>query len=95
MTEMSTAVIEAALFPELDLPDPPPGHPFQVRKGDGYQVGFTSGTSYAMVFVRRLAEETLASRVAEVRALLGSEGFERAAWVVSEGGRTGGHRRSP
>ena len=90
MTEMPTAVIEAALFPELDLPDPPPGHPFQVRKGDGYQVGFTSGTSYAMVFVRRLAEETLASRVAEVRALLGSEGFERAAWVVSEAAEPAG-----
>ncbi len=90
MTEMSPALIEAALFPELDLPDPPPGHPFQIRKGDGYQIGFTTGTSYAMVFVRRLAEETLASCVAEVRALLGSEGFERAAWVVSEAAEPAG-----
>ena len=90
MAEMSDALIEAALFPELDVPDPPPGHPFQVRKGDGYQVGFTSGTSYAMVFVRRLAEETLASVVAEVRTLLASEGFDRAAWVVSEAAEPAG-----
>jgi len=84
MAEMSAAVIEAALFPELDLPDPPEGHPFQVRKGDGYQAGFTLGTSYAMVFVRRLSEETLAAVVAEVRTLLAAEGFARAAWMVSE-----------
>ena len=90
MTEMSAALIEAALFPELDLPDPPPGHPFQVRKGDGYQLGFTPGTSYAMVFVRRLPEETLASCVADVREALGSEGFERAAWVVSEAAEPAG-----
>src|ERR1700750_3117068 len=84
MADMSAAVIEAALFPELDLPDPPEGHPFQVRKRDGYQVGFTLGTSYAMVFVRRLSEETLSAVVAEVRALLAGEGCARAAWVVSE-----------
>ena len=84
MARMSAAVTEAALFPELDVSDPPPGHPWQVRKGDGYQVGFRSGTSYAMVFVRRLAEETLARCVGEVRALLAAEGFARAAWVVSE-----------
>jgi len=37
-----------------------------------------------MVFVRRLDEENLAELVAEVRSLLGTEGFTRAAWVVSE-----------
>ena len=84
MAEMSAALIEAALFPELDLPDPPAGHPFQIRKGDGYQVGFTQGTSYAMVFVRRLEEENLLAGVEDVRALLASEGFGRAAWIISE-----------
>jgi hypothetical protein len=90
MAEMSAALIEAALFPERDLPDPPGGHPFQVRKGDGYQVGFTTGTSYAMVFIRRLEEVALASRVAEVRGLLAAEGFERAAWIVSEAAEPAG-----
>ena len=89
MADMSAALVEAALFPELDLPHPPHGHPFQVRKGDGYQVGFTSGTSYAMVFVRRLRGE-LAPSVEEVRALLAGEGFERAAWVVSEAAEPAG-----
>lgn len=90
MAEMSAALIEAALFPELDLPDPPEGHPFQVRNGDGYKIGFVLGTSYAEVFVRRLAEETLGPRIEEVRALLAGEGFERAAWVVSEAAEPAG-----
>ena len=81
---LTPALREAALFPHTDLPDPPPGYPFQIRKGDGYQVGFTPGTSYAMVFVRRLAEERLAETVAHVRALLAAEGFARAGWIVSE-----------
>ena len=90
MPDLPAALLEAALFPELDLPDPPPGHPYEVRKGDGYQVGFTRGTSYAMVFVRRLAEEALSSQVDEIRSLLASEGFERAAWVVSEAAEPSG-----
>ncbi len=84
MSTLPPTLVEAALFPELDLPEPPEGHPFEVRKHDGYQVGFTRGNSYAMVFVRRLAEESLAALVAQVRATLVAEGFERAAWVVSE-----------
>jgi ribosomal protein S18 acetylase RimI-like enzyme len=77
-------VLEAALFPQLDLPDPPDGFPYQVRHGDGYQIGFTRGYPFASVVVRRLAEDETATRVAEVRALLAGLGFERAAWVVSE-----------
>ena len=81
---LTPALREAALFPHGDLPDPPEGYPFKTRKGDGYQVGFHPGTSYAMVFVRRLAEERLAEIVAEVRALLAGEGFTRAGWILSE-----------
>lgn len=90
MPDLPAALMEAALFPELDLPDPPPGHPFEIRKADGYQVGFTKGTSYAMVFVRRLAEEALAAQVDEIRTLLASHGFERAAWVVGEAAEPSG-----
>lgn len=81
---VAPAVLEAALFPQFDLPDPPEGHPHQVRNGDGYKAGFMQGASYATVVVRRLAEEEARERVGEVRALLAGEGFERAAWVVSE-----------
>lgn len=84
MTALTPALLEAARFPELDLPAPPEGYPFQIRKGDGYQVGFTPGTTYAMVWVRGLAEDRLESCVAEVRAMIAAEGFSRAAWVVSE-----------
>ena len=78
------AVREAALFPELDLPEPPEGHPYVVRKADGYRVGFIRGNSYAGVWVRRLPEDALAACVGEVRELLAREGFARAAWFVSE-----------
>lgn len=90
MSTLPSALVEAALFPELDLPEPPEGYPFQVRRYDGYQVGFTKGNSYAMVFVRRLADESLATLVARVRAMLTAEGFERAAWVVSEAAEPAG-----
>lgn len=84
MAGLSAGLVEAALFPELDLPDPPPDYPFQIRYGSGYRLGFTRGTSYAMVFVRRLGAENLAEVVNDVRSQLRAEGFERAAWVVSE-----------
>jgi GNAT superfamily N-acetyltransferase len=90
VTTLPPTLREAALFPELDLPDPPEGHPFQVRKGDGYQLGFTKGNTFAMVFVRRLPGETLAACVSEVRTQLSAEGFERAAWIVSEAAEPAG-----
>jgi ribosomal protein S18 acetylase RimI-like enzyme len=81
---------EAALFPEFDLPLPPAGHPYRIRQFDGYQLGYTKGSSYAMVCVRRTAEGKAADVVAEVRSLLAVEGFERAAWVVSEAAEPAG-----
>jgi hypothetical protein len=87
---LAPAVLEAALFPEFDLPDPPEEHPLQVRKGDGYRSVFMPGWSYASVMVRHLAEDESRGRVAEVRALLAGEGFERAAWIVSEAAEPAG-----
>jgi len=39
-------VRQAALFPELDPPDPPPEHPYTVVHRDGYDVGFFAGLSF-------------------------------------------------
>jgi hypothetical protein len=83
------ALLEAALFPEFDLPLPPPGHPYTVRSFDGYQVGYMPGGSFALVSVRRFPD-ALEAQVAEVRALLAAEGFERAAWMVSEAAEPAG-----
>ena len=90
VTELSPALLEAARFPEFDLPVPPDDYPFKVRKGDGYWVGFTPGASYALVSVRCLSEASLEGRVAEVRALLAAEGFARAAWAVNEAAEPSG-----
>jgi hypothetical protein len=32
-------VRRAALFPQSDLPQPPPGHPFRLVRGEGYTIG--------------------------------------------------------
>jgi hypothetical protein len=77
------ALLEAAVFPEFDLPLPPPEHPYKVRTFDGYQVGYMPGGSFALVSVRRLSGD-LEAHVTEIRALLAAEGFERAAWSVPE-----------
>jgi hypothetical protein len=77
------ALLEAALFPEFDLPPPPPGHPYKVQMFDGYQVGYMPGGSFALVSVRRLSGD-VGEHVARIRALLAAEGFRRAAWTVPE-----------
>jgi hypothetical protein len=90
VTELSPELREAALFPELDLPVPPDDHPFKVRIGDGYQLGFTPGASFAMVFVRRLPEASLEAYVGEIRTLLTAEGFARAAWPICDAAEPAG-----
>ena len=88
-TELSPALLEAALFPEFDLPLPPPGHPYKVRAFDGYRLGYMPGASFALVSVRRMPPD-IEARVAELRALLAAEGFERAAWMVGEAAEPAG-----
>jgi hypothetical protein len=82
-------LLEAALFPEFDLPLPPPDHPYKVRGFDGYQVGYIPGASFALVSVRRFPAE-LERGVGEIRALLAAEGFDRAAWMVPEAAEPAG-----
>lgn len=84
------ALLEAALFPEFDLPLPPPEHPYKVRPFDGYQVGYMAGSSFALVSVRRFPEDGLEDRVLEIRQLLAAEGFDRAAWMVGEASEPAG-----
>ena len=87
---LSPALVEAACFPDFDVPLPPPEHPYKVVRRDGYQLGFTPGASFAHVTARRLPEDQIGERLAEVRALLAAEGFERAAWTVSEAAEPSG-----
>jgi hypothetical protein len=87
---LSPAVLEAARFPEFDLPDPPEEHAYKLRRAAGYVIGFLAGFSFATVHVRRVADEELDLRVEEVREFLAGQGFERAAWVVSEAAEPAG-----
>ena len=79
---LSDDLLEAARFPELDLPDPPEGHPYTRRHGDGYTIGYMAGMSYGSVAVRRLPAEEIDARIEEVRALLAEAGYRQAAWLV-------------
>jgi GNAT superfamily N-acetyltransferase len=87
---LSPAVVEAARFPEFDLPDPPDEHPYKLRREDGYVIVFMPDFSFAGVHVRRVAAEEVILRVAEVREFLTDQGFERAAWVLSEAAEPAG-----
>jgi GNAT superfamily N-acetyltransferase len=76
------AVRQAALFPEFDLPEPPPGHPVRRVRGDDYLITFTG--PFAVVAVRALPRDAIEARVAEIRMRIVAEGFEQALWSVPE-----------
>jgi hypothetical protein len=82
VSELPDELLEAALFPELDLPDPPDGHPYTRRHGEGYVIGYMAGMSHATVAVRRLPAEQIDERLEEVRSLLTEAGYRHAAWVI-------------
>ena len=76
------AVRHAALFPELDLLEPPPGHPVRRVWGDDYVITFIG--PYALVAVRAFPADAVEPRVAEIRMLVAREGFQRSVWSVAE-----------
>jgi hypothetical protein len=88
--EVPEQVRQAALFPEVDLPDPPEGHPYRVRRGDGFVVGCLPGGTFASVSVQAFPVGELQQRVEAVRAVVAEEGFSKAAWLVSEAARPDG-----
>ncbi len=78
------AVRDAALFPAYDLPEPPPQHPYQQVRREGFVVGWFAGLSSGAVDVRSVAEDDLERVVAEAREILSTHGLRKSAWSVPE-----------
>ncbi len=81
--ELSEAGRRAALFPETDLPGPPPGSPARRVEIEGLHVFLPSTHQLGMVFPEALEAGRLEDVVGAVRELLSSEGRRRAIWSVS------------
>jgi hypothetical protein len=77
-------VRRAALWPATDLPDPPPEHPYEVIRRDGFTVGAMAGMSFGSVYVEALPADGIEGVLAEARSLLAERGMGQAAWFVSE-----------
>ncbi len=80
---------DAALWPNWDLPDPPPGHPFQLTRRGGFCVGAFSGTADATVFVKDISAD-VDRVVTEARALVVERGARTGAWMVPEAAKPNG-----
>ena len=74
---------DAALWPNWDLPDPPPGHPFKLTRHDGFCLGAFAGMTDVTVFVKDLSAD-VDRLVAEARALVVARGARTGAWMVPE-----------
>ena len=77
-------VRQAALFPELDLPDPPPEHPYEVVHGKGYSVGIFPDLSFGQVSVSAIAEDVIERTIEDARSVLATYGMSQGAWMVPE-----------
>lgn len=78
------SVRNAALFPEDDLPEPPPGHPYRQVRRDGYMVGLFPGQTFGTVSVSSIDAGAVEQTVEEVRRVLAEDGKSRGAWMVAE-----------
>jgi GNAT superfamily N-acetyltransferase len=74
----------AALFPEDDLPEPPPEHPYRQVRRDGYMIGLFPGQTFGTVSVRAIDAGAVEQTVQEVRRLLEEDAKHRGAWMVPD-----------
>lgn len=78
------AIRRAALFPEADLPAPPPGHPTRrVSLADVF-VRLPVGLPFALASPERIDESSVEQVVDEVRRFVGSEGRQGLFWFVPD-----------
>lgn len=80
-------VRRAALWPQTDLPDPPPEHPYEVIRRDGFTMGVFRGLSFGEVFPEVLAVGRIEQTLTEARSVLAERGLQQGAWSVPEATR--------
>jgi GNAT superfamily N-acetyltransferase len=78
------SVRDAALFPHLDLPGPPPDHPYRQVQREGYMVGLFPGLTYGTVSVRAIGADAVEQAVKDTRSVLADDGKSRGAWVIAD-----------
>jgi GNAT superfamily N-acetyltransferase len=81
---IADSVREAALFPLVDLPEPPPDHPNRQVRRDGYMVGLFPGLTYGTVSVRAIGVDAVEQTVKDARRVLADDGKSRGAWMVAD-----------
>lgn len=81
--ELPEAIRQAALFPESDTLDFPPGHPSRRIDVQGVLAILPEGVPFGLVFPERI-ESDIGHVVEAVRRLLRTEQRERAIWFVPE-----------
>lgn len=82
--ELSDAVRRAVLFPETDLPGPPPGSPARRVEVEGVHVFLPSTHPLGIVLPEQLEEGRIGDLVTAVRDFLAAEGRPKAIWNVSD-----------
>ena len=82
--ELPAAIRHAALFPQSDLADFPPGHPSRRTRIEGVFVNLASVPRYALVFPERIDNSRVEQVVEAVRKLARAEQREQTLWFVPE-----------
>jgi hypothetical protein len=83
-TGVPEEVRRAALFPHLDLPDPPVGHPLELARRDGYALLSFAGATFGSVAVERVSLERLDDVLEDARMFMRERSKKRLDWMVSE-----------
>jgi hypothetical protein len=88
--ELSDTIRRAALFPDTDLPGPPPGSPVRRVEVEGLNVVLPSTHPLGIVIPEQLEEGRIDDVVGAVRQFLVAERREKAIWNVSEAAKPTG-----
>jgi hypothetical protein len=84
------AVVRAAIYPDLDLPVPPPEDPFERIDREGYSLGVFRGATLGSVSVRDLTQDGVERTLAETREFFVERGVGRVSWMIPESASPGG-----